>query len=132
MKAVFNHEQEFFPKLDGACVDNRKELFALFEMFKDQEPFIGHLVGDNGYKLALGIGKELGCVQHSSSNGDVPYLVALAPGIHGEDDYFDFWVGNTPTPIHKRYCLPFETVKEIAAYFIETGERSSDVSWEEI
>jgi hypothetical protein len=31
-----------------------------------------------------------------------------------------------------RYCLPFDKVKQILSYFLETGERSPIVSWEEI
>ena len=44
---------------------------------------------------------------------------------------FHDFVGDTPTPIPQRFCLPLETVKQIAAYFIETGERWPGVSWEE-
>lgn len=130
MKAVFNHEQDHSPQLDGAIVQNRDELFALLDSFKGKQPFVGELVGDNGYKLMIGIGDQFGCVQYS--NDHVPYLMALAPGAHPDEEYVDFLMGNTPSPVPKRNCLPFEKVKEIAAHFIETGERSSAVSWEEV
>lgn len=132
MNAVFNDMQDYSSDLDGAVVRDRSELFAVLDSVQDREPFVCELEGDNGFKLMLGIGKEVGCVQHSPSNGDVPYLMALAPGDHEEEEYVEFMMGNTPSPIPKRNVLPFETVKEIAAYFVETGERWPDVAWEEI
>jgi immunity protein Imm1 of predicted polymorphic toxin system len=137
MKAVFNDLQDYSSPLDGAVVQNQKELFAVLENARDREPFACELVGENGYMLTLGIGKEVGSVQYSPSNYDPPYLLALAPGYHagegeGEEECVEFLCGNTPTPFYKRHILPFETVKQIAAYFVETGERSPEVSWEEV
>jgi hypothetical protein len=132
MNVVFNHQQDHSPQLDGVTVHDRKELFALLDSFKGREPFVGELIGENGYKLMLGIGDEIGCVQYSPSNGEAPYLMAVAPGDYPESEYVEFLMGNTPTPVPKRFCLPFGIVKEIAAHFIETGERSPAVSWEEI
>jgi hypothetical protein len=44
----------------------------------------------------------------------------------------EFLIGNTPTPVPSRYCVPFDTLKDVAEYFQMTGERSSVVRWEEI
>lgn len=132
MKAVFTDLQDHSSPLNGATVHDRNELFAVLNSVRDREPFGCELVGENGYKLTLGIGKDVGFVQHSPSDGDTPYLLALAPEKHCDQDYVEFLVGDTPTPIPQRFCLPFETVKGIAAYFIETGERNPAVSWEEI
>jgi hypothetical protein len=132
MNAVFNDFQEPCSPLDGATVRNREELFELLDSLRNRAPFVGELVGDNGYKLLLGIGPEVGSVQHSPSDGDVPYLMAVAVDDHCKDEYVEFLCGDTPSPISKRYCLPFESVKEIAAHFLETGERSPAVRWEEI
>jgi hypothetical protein len=132
MKAVFNDMQDYSSSLDGAVVHDRQELFAVLDSARAREPFVCELEGDNGYKLMLGIGQEVGCVQYSPSNGDVPYLMALAPGDHGDDEYVEFLCGNTPSPIPLRNILPFEMVKEIAAHFVETGERWPGVAWEEI
>jgi hypothetical protein len=132
VNTTFNHEQDHSGVLDGVTIHDANELFTLLDSFKGREPFVGELVGENGYMLKLGIGSDLGCVQYSPSDGDVPYLMAVAPGVHSDDEFVDFLIGNTPTSIPKRNCLPFEVVKKIAAYFIETGERSSSVSWEEV
>jgi hypothetical protein len=132
MKAVFNDMQDHSSPLDGATVHDRKELFALMDTAGDREPFGCELVGENGYKLTLGIGKDIGFVQHSPADGDTPYLLAVAPEKCCQQEHVEFLVGDTPTPIPQRFCLPFEAVKGIAAYFIETGERSRAFSWEEV
>lgn len=132
MKAVLNDMHDRSSSLDGATVHNRKELFRLLDSAQDREPFGCELVGENDFKLTLGIGQDIGFVQHSPSDGSTPYLMAVAREKCREQDHAEFLVGNTPTPVPRRYCIPFEAMKEIAAYFIETGERSPAVSWEEI
>jgi Immunity protein Imm1 len=132
MKAVFNDLQDHSSALDGAVVHNREGLFALLDSVRNREQFGCELVGENGYKLTLGIGNKVGFVQHSPSDGDTPYLLALAPEKHCDQEYAEFLVGDTPTPIPGRFCLPLDKVKDIAAYFVETGGRSPVVSWEEI
>jgi hypothetical protein len=132
MNAIFKDLQDHSSRLNGAAVHNRHELFAVLESARDREPFGCELEGENGYKLTLGIGKHVGFVQHGSVDGDTPYLVAVAAVTHWHHDYAEFLVGDTPTPIPQRFCLPFEMVKEIAAHFVETGQRSPTLAWEEL
>jgi hypothetical protein len=137
MKAAFNDLQDYSSHLDGTVVHNDSEVLSILASVRDRESFACELEGDNGYKLTIGIGNDVGFVQHSSIDGDSPYLVALAPGFHiGELDeeqkYVEFLCGDTPSPIAKRYILPFDIVMQIAACFVETGERSPSVFWEEI
>jgi hypothetical protein len=49
-----------------------------------------------------------------------------------EDGEQDFLIADTVTPIPRRYCLPMRKVEEIAAVFLDSGERTADVIWEEI
>jgi hypothetical protein len=79
----------------------------------------------------VGIGKEVGCVQYSRADGNSAYLVAVAPKPIAEKGYIEFLIGNTPTRISVRYILPFEKVKEIAGYFLDTGARSAKVVWQD-
>jgi len=132
MKAIFNDLQDPTSHLHGVTVHDCDELFALLDSARNRKLFVCELVGENGYKLTLGIGKDFGFVQHSAADGDAPYLLAVAPDKCCELEYIEFLAGNTPTPIPQRFCLPFEAVKEIAAYFIETGQRSPAFAWEEI
>ena len=48
------------------------------------------------------------------------------------DDCVKFLIDNEPTPVPRYYCLPMELVKKIATNFLETGQRRTDVRWEEI
>jgi len=41
-------------------------------------------------------------------------------------------ISGTPSPVPRRYCLPMAKVAEIAATFLENGERYPDVEWEAI
>lgn len=133
MKAVFNDLQDFSSSLDGATVHDPQELFAVLDSARNRKPFACELEGDNGYKLTLGVGKEYGFVQHSRIDADSPYLVAVAETEPASgEEYVEFLCGDTPSPVPMRNVLPFETVKDIAAYFIQTGERSPAVSWDEV
>lgn len=132
MTVVFFDLQESSNPLNALRITNKIELDETLEKLRSREPFIFKLVGENGYKLDIGIGPKIGCVQHSPSGGNTPYLMAVAPGEQDADDYVEFLLGDTATPVSKRYCMPREQVKEIAAYFVETGDRSPNVSWEEI
>ena len=132
MNAVFHDLQDSSSSFDRTTIRDRNELLSLLDSFDDREPFGCELLGENGFKLTLGIGKNVGFVQHSPSDGDTPYLLAVSGETHFVQRYVEFFVGDTPTPIPQRFCLPFEIVKQIAGYFIETGERWPGVSWEEV
>jgi hypothetical protein len=132
MTVVFFDLQESSNPMNALRITNKIELDEALEKLGNREPFSFELVGENGYKLLVGFGKAIGCVQHSRTDGDTPYLMAVAPGAWEAKDYFEFLAGDTPTPISKRYCMPWEQVRQIANYFLETGDRSPDISWEEI
>ena len=90
------------------------------------------LIGDNGFTLTVGVSNNLGCVQHAPGNGTPPYLMAVGSTetkLNSGD--VEFVVGGTATPIDRRYCFPFERVKQIVTYFVETGKRWPGVVWEE-
>jgi hypothetical protein len=132
MTVLFFDRQELSNPMNGLRIKSKIELDEALEKLGNREPFVFELVGENGYKLLVGFGKAIGCVQHSRTDGDTPYLVAVAPGAGEAGDYFEFLAGGTATPISKRYCMPLKQVRQIATYFVETGDRSPNVSWEEI
>jgi hypothetical protein len=117
--------------LNGETIDSCDKLLEIFSRLKSRPPFLCELQGSNGYNLIVGIG-YYGCVQHSPGNGDLPYLVALARNPNDDDSFMEFLCGGTPTPIARRFLLPFDVVEEIAVDFQKTGEPSALVSWEEI
>jgi hypothetical protein len=48
------------------------------------------------------------------------------------DEYREFLMGNEPTPVPERYCIPPELAEDVAVHFVQEGERSSRVTWEEV
>jgi hypothetical protein len=105
----------------------------LGELRRSRPPFMCELIGDNGFTLTVGLAGDIGCVQHGPSDGTPPYLMAVGSNpVEPNAGEVEFVVGGTATPIDRRYSVPFKTVEQITANFIETGQRSPIVSWEEI
>jgi len=128
----FLDQQDESNSLNGLIIADNEQLSLILDSLRTRKPFLAQLFGDNGHNLMVGIGGTIGCVQYSRSDGNSPYLVAVAPNPTAEEEDIEFLCGNTPTPVSVRYTLPFEKVKEIASYFLETGGRSATVPWEEI
>ena len=132
MTIEFFDRQQVSSSVNGIRIEKQGDLLRLFESLVNREPFFCELVGDNGYKQLVGVGGRIGCVQYSANNGAPPYLMAVAEdGVNGQP-YVEFLIGNTPTPVSTRYCIPFEKIRQITVYFLQTGERDPSVSWEEI
>lgn len=132
MSAKFFDRQDPLNPANGTRIDSGEGLSTLLSSFLDRKPFFCELLADNGYKQLVGVGGTIGCVQHSPSDGSPPYLMAVVnDGIKAPSET-DFLIGNTATPISMHYCIPFETVKHITTYFLETGNRDPSVSWEEV
>jgi hypothetical protein len=130
MIVTFFDREDDMNHLNGTIVRDNNQLFKILDSLRSREPFFCELVGDNGYCLLVGIGQN-GCVEYSRCDGEPPYLGAVASIRGREEGYFEFLTGGTPTPISKRCCFPFNTVREIAGYFRETGGMYPGVAWEE-
>jgi hypothetical protein len=129
MKATFLDCQDSTNELNGAVVQDKTRLFQILDSLLDRRSFVGELVSESGFNLHLGIGK-LGHAQFSRSDGEPPYLMAVAPHPARRDR--EFLMGGTPTSISNRYCMPFGLVREIAGHFLDTGRAHPGFSWEEI
>jgi len=131
MKLTFFDREDEANKLQGTVVQDGASLLRIFDAVRNRWPFICELVGQNGFRLHVGVGAN-GFVQYSSCDGSPPYLVALAPRPEQRDKEIEFLCGGTPTPIPDRNCMPFESVREIAGYFLQTGRAHPAFSWEEV
>lgn len=109
---------------------NREEVAKLLNGMRKREPFMCELVGENGYKLGIGIGADIGCVQYSRVDGVPPYLMAENHNESSEEH--SFMMAGTPTPVDGKFCLPIAEVIDIAEFFVETGQKSNKTAWEEI
>ena len=58
--------------------------------------------------------------------------MAVNPSLRDSEGHVDFLMGDTLTPVSKRYCLPYDEFVEIVAEFVLTGERVHGVLWEEL
>ncbi len=132
MVAKFFDRHQTFNSLNGVKIMTGAELSRVIEELRERRPFFCELVGENGYKLLTGVGKDVGCAQYSLSDGSPPYLMATNNSQFDVRDCVEFLIDSTLTPVPRYYCLPIESVKRIAIYFLETGERSPDVRWEEM
>jgi hypothetical protein len=135
MIARFYDRQNTSNPLNGLPVSRERPLADALESAFDRKPFFCELVGENGYNLLVGVGVRCGCVQYSKVDGGPPYLMALPKGSPLDEQgsgYMEFVTGDTAAPVSRRYCLTIGTVVDVAAYFCKAGERSQEVTWEEI
>jgi hypothetical protein len=124
-----SHQDKFDP-MNGRPIERREQLSELLDLRRNKRPFVAEISGDNGFQLTFGIGSNLCCVQHSYANGSQPYLMAVSPHPTMKEGCAEFLSANTPTPIAARYIISFDELKEIAQYFLQTGDRSNAVSWQ--
>jgi hypothetical protein len=131
MRAQFFDRQDDGNPLNGVALEDSEALRKIVQTMQARAPFMAELVGTNGRTLLLGLGSSDGCVQFSSTDGEPPYLMALRPNAEAEGEQ-EFLIGGTPSPVPRRYCLSMPKVADIAATFLENGERYPGVEWEEI
>jgi Immunity protein Imm1 len=133
MKVIFQDLEDRDNPRNGETFASVSQVVDLLDELRcSRPPFMCELIGDNGFTLTVGLGGEIGCVQHAPSDGTPPYLMAVdSTKVEPNAGDMEFVVGGTATPIDRRYCLPFQSVNQIVAYFTETGDRSPAVSWEE-
>jgi hypothetical protein len=131
MRVRYINEQDKSDPLNGVVIAEAGALAELLNERRNRMPFMAGLVADNGFELMIGIGPNVGCAQHSRTDGAPPYLMAVSPQRHLKNGYIDFLASNTPTPVAARYILSFEQVMMVSLYFLETGGRSNAVSWSE-
>jgi len=131
MDVEFNDLQDQLSPFHGTRVSTAAELARIIDASRTREPFFCELVGDNGYKLTIGLGADVGCVQYSPSGGEPPYLMAI-PDVPTADADVEFVAGGQRAPIPEHYYLPLELAKKIAVCFLETGHASPAVRWEEL
>jgi hypothetical protein len=132
VKVRYSNLQDDFDPVSDTSLAGSAELADLLESRRRKLPFLAKLSGENGFELMIGIGRNVGCVQYSHSNGAPPYLMAISPNPPMKRGGFEFLTANTPTQIPAPNIVRFKELKEIALHFLETGERSNKVAWQEV
>ena len=132
MKLLYENQQEDADPKNGMIISSGTQLDAVLDAGRIGTPVFVRLSGDNGFEIMVGIGRNVGCIQYSRSDGEPPYLVALSVDCPTEGEDVEFWTGGTATPIPARFILSSDELKQIALHFLETGQRSDAVFWESI
>ncbi len=131
MSAVFFDLQDETNPDNGKIVEDGASVKELLRKNTSRRPFTCQLVYEDRLQLMIGLGQDQCCVQHSSSNGDSPYLVGYLKEKRGLTGEVEFMLSGSPTEISRRQCFPLNILLEVAAHFVETGDTSSIVLWEE-
>jgi hypothetical protein len=132
MKVVFLDRQDERNPLNGSEVCSSQEALEILDaLVLSREPFFCSLTSDAGQELLVGVGR-IGCVQHGAAGESPPYLMAVSAPIEATGEFVEFLTGGTPSPVPRHYCMEWQIVREVVAYFIEHGIPSPDVGWEEI
>jgi Immunity protein Imm1 len=125
----FNHQNERDP-MDGVVITASAQLAELLDNVRREPPFIAKLEGDNGFEILMGVSEKFGWAQYSASDSGGPYLMAVSPEPPMKRGYLEFLTADTPTPIAARYVIRFDELRQVALYFLKTGEKSDAVSWQ--
>ncbi len=133
MNAIFQDLEHDCNPRNGELLTSSQSVTNLLEELRERRPpFMCQFIGNNGFNLTVGIDHDFGCIQHSSSDGIPPCLMAIESKSNRPDGCeMEFLVAGTPTPIDSRYRLSFNTVKTVVAEFVASGIQSSCVVWEE-
>lgn len=132
MKVAFYDQQNDFNPMNGKTICNNSELLETLDNLTHRQPFFAELAAENRCTLLIGIGGTIGCVQYSGPDGNPPYMMALGTTKDQNQGYVEFLTADTGTPVPKRYCIALDQVKNAASYFFETGNRTPELTWEEI
>ena len=116
---------------NGTNVIDGGSVKALLMRNATREPFTCELVYEDKMQLMIGLGPQLCCAQHSATDGNSPYLVAYLESERMQTGEVEFMLSKSPTEILRRQCFPLKVLLDVAAYFVETGERSPIVLWED-
>jgi hypothetical protein len=112
----------WFRSLDDAAesvvaIDSSQVALDVLEAALPKGPFF-YLFEHERAVLLVGIG-ELGCVQHSAPGRQPPYMMAVTDEATPEHAFCSFVTGETPTEIPRAYCIPWASVKELVAFFVD-------------
>src|ERR1700732_636816 len=132
MKLHYENQQDKSEPMNGKVIVQHSDLTQLLEDRRNYRPFVARLSGGNGFKLMVGISRNLGCIQYSSSTGDPPYLMAASRNPPLRSGYLEFMAGGTLTPCAARYIITFDELKTVVLDFLGTGKRSNAVLWQEL
>jgi hypothetical protein len=133
MKAIFVDLEHDDNPMNGNVLATSTDLQNMFQLLRGRRPFMFQLQLEDGCTLDIGIAGDVGCIQHSPSDGMPPYRMATTssnPQI-GQGDT-EFSVGGTATPIDNRYCLPSQAIERIVQYILDSRGSPDGIAWDDV
>jgi hypothetical protein len=133
MKAIFVDLEENDNPMNGSVVATSTDVQNMFQLLRGRRPFMFQLQLEDGRTLDIGIAGDVGCIQHSPSDGMPPYRMATTSSNSqiGQGDT-EFSVGGTATPIDNRYCLPSQAIERIVQYILDGRGSPDGIAWDDV
>lgn len=134
MKVTLHDCQDESSPYNRIAIENTDQLHLVLNQLRHRPPFILELEGENGFRLTVGIGGPVSCIQFAASDGKPPYLVAVEKlgNSKSAQGHSVFLCGNQDTEVPNAQCVPFTVLHSVTSHFVETGARSPEVDWLEI
>jgi hypothetical protein len=130
MNSVFHDHEDPANTLNGRGLTS-SEAIRLLRSLRTRDPFFCSFETNAG-TLLVGVGPDVGCVQFTPKAGGPPYLMAVNDSIGSSDEYVEFLSGGTPSPVPRRYSLPWPLLERIVTDVLDRGAIPNDAVWEEI
>ena len=133
MKAIFVDLEHDDNPMNGNVLATSTDLQNMFQLLRGRRPFMFQLQLEDGRTLDIGIAGDVGCIQHSPSDGMPPYRMATTSSNSqiGQGDT-EFSVGGTATPIDNRYCLPSQAIERIVQYILDGRGSPDGIAWDDV
>jgi Immunity protein Imm1 len=112
---------------DRRTIQNENELRTLLRSIgsrPDPEVTVYNASGDD---LFVAVRDEVALIVFHQASRDPPYFSASIGRRQAE--YYEFFVGDTPTPVPRDRCIPIGLMEQVVVEFVETGELSKIVNW---
>ena len=115
--------------LNAVDLSSSNDLRAMIVEHSRRAPHFVEIQSRCSGRLLLGLGGVFACAQFTGATGDPPYLMVVSQ-VGNQEQYREFLMGNEPTPVPTRYCVPAEIAADVAVHFLERGGLLPDVIWE--
>lgn len=118
-------------RTDEYTVNSKREMLdAIERVASGDDPNIDFVDPLSGDVLSISIKEGLALVRFTSGTLNPPYLSASSSTRrNGEDAYFEFLIGDTPTPVPADRCLELQTMRQIASYYFDERGLPNWVDW---
>ena len=95
-------------------------------------PSFVELKREDGCKLLLGLGGDVGCAQFTPAPSAQVHSLMAALDDGNRDELMELSIRGRRVPMSRRYCLPLHTIQRLASDFTRFRYASRSVTWDEL